>query len=97
MNLFLLTTKYPGSLLESKEILTKQNGIRAAYHEAAPTFYILSSYKVDQETTIDIVEAESIAEAKKAANAISRLTDTKIDVSPLTPYHRHLQSLIKAH
>ena len=72
MQLYMLTTTFPSGLLESPEFLSRDGKAREAYRAAAPMFEILSSYKIDSDKTLDIVQAANDAEAKKAADAIAQ-------------------------
>lgn len=90
---FLLTTTFPDGVLESKDFLKIAGAARPAYRSAAPSFHIVSSYKVGANKTIDIVEATSAAEAKKGADAIAKATKTSCEVVEARSYNNHLASL----
>ena len=90
---FMMTTNFPGSMLESEECLNQVRIAHQAYRSAAPSFDILCSYKVDSNTAVDIVEADSEDEAQAAATAIAEATKTSIDLVPVTPFRVHLRSL----
>ena len=93
MSLYLLTTEFPDGLLESGDLVDKAGTARSAYRGAAPSFVIVASYKVSNDTTIDIVEADSDAEADAAAKAIADATGTRTDVAGITRYNSHLAAL----
>ncbi|SDD78936.1 hypothetical protein [Actinokineospora iranica] len=93
MGLYLLTTKFPPGLLEGSDLLAKSSGVRRAYREAAPSFFVTASYQTSEDTTIDIVEADSAEDAEAGAAAIADATGTEIQVAAITTYNRHLASL----
>jgi hypothetical protein len=92
---FMLTTTYPGGLLDSPDLFSKITGVRQAYRQAAPGMEIMCSYKVAPDKTVDFVHAPSLDEAKRGAAAIARTTGTTIEVTPVSTWNQHLQGLAK--
>jgi hypothetical protein len=93
MSLFMVTTKFPHGLLHSPDLVGKVKAAHEGYRAAAPSFDIVSSYKIDAETTIDFVEAESEDDARKAGIAIANATGTHVKVAPVQTFRSHLRSL----
>ena len=93
MNLFMVTTKFPHGLLHSSELAGKVKAAHEGYRKAAPSFDIVSSYKIDADTTIDIVEADTEEEARKAIAAIMHATGTHVNIAPIQTFRSHMRSL----
>ena len=93
MSLFMVTTKFPHGLLHSPDLVGKVKAAHESYRAAAPSFDIVSSYKIDAETTIDIVEADTEDEARKAVAAIAHATGTHVNMAPVQTFRSHMRSL----
>jgi hypothetical protein len=93
MGMYLLTTTFGSGELDSRGCLEKDRAARPAYRAAAPSFAVISSYKLSGDKTIDVVEAASTDEAEAGARAIADATGTKTAIEPIINYNSHLASL----
>ena len=93
MGMYLLTTTFGSGELDSPEHLEKDSAARPAYRAAAPSFAVISSYKLSGDKTIDVVEADSADEAQAGADAIAAATGTQTEIEPIVHYNSHLASL----
>jgi hypothetical protein len=93
LSLYLLTTKFAAGELDSPDILEKDRAARPAYRAKAPSFTVISSYRTSNDTTIDIVSADSDEEAKAGAAAIADATGTETKIEEITNYNEHLAAV----